>query len=97
MSHLLSALKSRPLLCDGAMGTQLFAAGLNPGECGMLWNVERPDAVRAVHAAYRAAGCDLITANTFSGTASELAKHGHADRATELNRAGARLARGQRA
>lgn len=75
------------------MGTQLFAAGLAPGDCGMLWNVEHPDRVRAVHAAYRAAGCDFITANSFGGTSSTLARHGVAARVGELNRAAARLAR----
>jgi len=92
-SDLLAALSSRPLLCDGAMGTQLFAAGLGSGDCGMLWNVERADVVRGVHAAYRNAGCDLITSNTFGGTTFELGKHGFADRAAELNPAGVRLAR----
>ena len=47
------------------MGTQLLAQGLESGECGMLWNVERPDVVRGVHEAYRQAGCRLITTNTF--------------------------------
>ena len=32
--NLLTELAARPLLCDGAMGTQLIAAGLAPGEAG---------------------------------------------------------------
>ena len=87
------ALAARLLCCDGAMGTQLLARGLAPGECGMLWNVDRPASVQQVHEAYRSAGCDLITTNTFGGTATALERHGLADRAAELNRAAARIAR----
>src|SRR5271165_1539181 len=49
MSHFLQALSSpRVLLMDGAMGTELQRAGLQPGECGALWNLNNPDQVRAV-------------------------------------------------
>ncbi|MCL6629993.1 MAG: homocysteine S-methyltransferase family protein, partial [Armatimonadetes bacterium] len=44
------------LLSDGAMGTMLQASGLKPGECPELWNVEHPDVVKDIHAAYMAAG-----------------------------------------
>ncbi len=92
MQDLLEALASHPLLCDGAMGTQLFNAGLAVGECGMLWNAEHPERVRQVHEAYLKAGCRLLTTNTFGGTAYALERHGLAARAAELNRAGARIA-----
>ena len=93
MQNLLDALASRRLLCDGAMGTQLFAAGLAVGECGMIWNAEYPEKVRRVHEDYLRSGCRLLTTNTFGGTAYALEHHGMADRAAELNRAGARIAR----
>jgi len=48
---LLQELSQRPLCCDGAMGTQLLARGLKGGDCGMVWNVERPDDVRSNHLA----------------------------------------------
>jgi len=83
----------RPLCCDGAMGTQLLARGLTSGECGMVWNVERPSDVGGIHLAYRDAGCDLITTNSFGGSRFALALHGLAARVTELNRAAARVAR----
>lgn len=91
-TNLLAALSTGPLLCDGAMGTQLFARGLMPGTCGELWNVERPDAVEAIHRAYRQAGCDLITTNTFGASGPSLDKHSLADRVESLNRAGAQAA-----
>ena len=56
---------SRIFLLDGGMGTQLQAKGLQPGEIPELWNVRRPDDVRAVHEDYFAAGSDAVYANTF--------------------------------
>lgn len=91
-SRFLDELRRRTLVCDGAMGTQLIARGLASGECGVLWNVERREDVLAIHRAYRAAGCDLITTNTFGGSPSALARHGLEERAVELNMAAARLA-----
>ncbi len=75
------------------MGTQLIARGLRSGECSVLWNSDRRDDVLAIHRAYREAGCDLITTNTFGGSPSVLARHGLEERAGELNAAAARLAR----
>lgn len=91
--QLLDELIKRPLVCDGAMGTQLLARGLCGGECGMLWNVEQPEKVGGVHQAYRTAGCDLITTNSFGGSRFALELHGLADRVAELNRAAAKIAR----
>lgn len=82
-----------PLLCDGAMGTQLMAAGLKPGEAAELWNVTRTADVEAIHRAYRDAGCEAITTNTFGGNTISLERHGLADRAAELNELAVRLAR----
>jgi 5-methyltetrahydrofolate--homocysteine methyltransferase len=90
---LLEALNQHPLCCDGAMGTQLLARGLASGTCGMLWNLDRPGDIQAVHDAYRSAGCDLITTNSFGGSASVLDRHGLSTHAAELNRAAAGLAR----
>jgi len=90
---LLNELARRPLCCDGAMGTQLLARGLKSGDCGMLWNLERPGDVGAIHQAYRSGGSDLITTNSFGGSRFALAPHGLAQRVAELNRAAAQVAR----
>jgi 5-methyltetrahydrofolate--homocysteine methyltransferase len=90
---LLDELARRPLCCDGAMGTQLLARGITSGECGMLWNLNRSGDVGSVHLAYRNAGCDLITTNSFGGSRFALERHGLAHRVAELNRAAARVAR----
>jgi len=75
------------------MGTLLQDRGLDDGGAGELWNVERPEVVRAVHEAYAAAGARILTTNTFGGTRPRLAMHGLEDRVHELSRAGAELAR----
>jgi 5-methyltetrahydrofolate--homocysteine methyltransferase len=81
------------LICDGAMGTLLQARGLQPGECPELWCVERPDDVRDVHRAYRAAGSDIAECNSFGGSRYKLRHYGLEGRATEINRAAAAVAR----
>lgn len=58
-------LKKDNVFLDGAMGTQLQLRGLKPGEIPELWNLTHPDDVKAVHAAYFAAGADIVYANTF--------------------------------
>ena len=48
MSALLEALHTRVLVGDGAMGTQLQQAGLEPGGCGEAWNLDHPERVLAI-------------------------------------------------
>ena len=81
----------RLLVADGAWGTRLQERGLEPGECPELWNVTRPQEVRAVASSYLAAGSDLILTNTFGGSPLMLRRHGLEQRTAELNAAGARL------
>ena len=81
-----------PILADGAMGTMLFEAGLTSGDSPERWNVERPDVIRGIHQAYRAAGSRILLTNTFGGNRFRLALHGLDTRVAELNEAAARLA-----
>lgn len=81
------------LIGDGAMGTALSEGGQTPGRSLELLNVEDPDAVAAVHRSFVEAGSDAIQTNTFQGSRAALERHGLGDRAAELNRAGAALAR----
>ena len=94
ITQLRQTLARRPLLGDGAMGTQLQSLGLAPGAGGELWNTAHADHVRSVHQGYLDAGADLLTTNTFGGSSCVLANHGAGARVHELNLAGARLARG---
>jgi 5-methyltetrahydrofolate--homocysteine methyltransferase len=91
-ASLLDVARSRSVLADGAMGTQLQDAGLEGGGCGELWNAEHPDRVSAIHRAYLDAGAEVILTNTFGGSRLALARHGLMDRTAELNRAGAEAA-----
>ncbi|MDI6871509.1 MAG: homocysteine S-methyltransferase family protein [Bacillota bacterium] len=82
-----------PVLLDGAMGTQLIAAGLRPGECPETWNTARPEAVRRIHQAYLEAGARVVTTNTFGANRRKLSAFGLGRAVAELNQAGVRLAR----
>ena len=95
MSHaILDALKKhRVLVSDGAMGTELSKAGLEPGECPEAWNETHPDAVRAIAKSYFDAGSDMVLTNTFGASRFKLAKFDLADRAVDLVSAGVRLAK----
>ena len=82
-----------PALLDGGMGTLLQDRGLFGGGAGELWNVERPEQVRAALEEYADAGAQWLTTNTFGGSRPRLDMHGLGDRVHELNAAAATLAR----
>lgn len=86
-----SLLADAPVITDGAWGTQLQARGLESGACPEAWNTGHPDRVEEVAGLYVEAGSDIVLTNTFGGSRITLAGHGLADRAGELNRAGAQL------
>lgn len=90
---LLEALATRRLVCDGAMGTQLFLAGLESGACGEAWNLTHPDRVLAIQRRYADAGADCIISNTFGGSRIMLRRHGHEAELADLNAAGVRITR----
>ena len=91
----------RILVLDGAMGTALQAADLNAADfggpelegCNEVLCDSRPDVVLDIHRAYLRAGADAVETNSFGGTPLVLGEYGLADRARELNRLAARLAR----
>jgi len=91
LSRLLA--EKRVVLADGAMGTSLFARGLETGGSPELWNLERPDQVRAVHQGFGDAGSDLLLTNSFGANRRRLTLHGAEDRVADLNHAAAQLAR----
>jgi 5-methyltetrahydrofolate--homocysteine methyltransferase len=87
------AIRERPLLCDGAMGTQLMLAGLEQGNCGEAWNLTHPEKVLAIQRRYVEAGADCIITNTFGGCRIMLNRHSEAEHGVAINRAGVALAR----
>ncbi|MBI2154767.1 MAG: bifunctional homocysteine S-methyltransferase/methylenetetrahydrofolate reductase [Candidatus Rokubacteria bacterium] len=92
-SPFVSRLAERPLLCDGAMGTMLYARGVPLDACFDVLNANNPDLVRSIHAEYVSAGADLIETNTFGANRFKLAVHGLDARVHEINVRGAKLAR----
>jgi len=82
-----------PLLCDGAMGTVLYARGVPLDACFDVLNLNNPRLVQGVHAEYIAAGADCIETNTFGANRFKLAIHGLESQTREVNRRGVRLAR----
>ncbi len=90
---LLEAIRERVLVGDGAMGTQLQSAGLEPGGCGEAWNVECPERVVAIQKEYVNAGSDCLITNTFGGCRIMLDRHARGDDVRAINEAGARIAR----
>jgi 5-methyltetrahydrofolate--homocysteine methyltransferase len=91
--NLMEELTARPVCGDGAMGTLLMARGMTSGACGMAWNIDRADDVKSIHDAYRAAGSQLITTNSFGGCRFVLDHHGRAADVRALNLAAAQVAR----
>ena len=96
-----AALEQRILVLDGATGTAFQAADLGPDDfggeelegCNEILVDTRPDVVRDVHRAYLRAGADIVETNTFGGTPLVLGEYGLQERALELNRRAAELAR----
>src|SRR5512132_2700691 len=90
---LLDAIGLRPLIGDGAMGTQLMLAGLEQGGCGEAWNLTHPDRVLAIQRRYVEAGTDCLITNTFGGNRLVLGRHGQSRDLAAINAAAARIAR----
>ncbi len=94
MSKFTAFMNARPILvADGAMGTMLHKAGLLLGIAPERWNLENPDAVRAVYKAYLEAGADLILTNTFGGAPARLERDNLHNQVHAINLAAAQLAR----
>ena len=89
----LEELERRVLVCDGAMGTMLYARGVFLNRSFDELNLTQPDLVTDVHHAYVRAGADVIETNTFGANRIKLSTFGLADRTAEINTEGARLAR----
>jgi homocysteine S-methyltransferase len=89
----LEEIERRVLVCDGAMGTMLYARGVFLNRSFDELNVTKPDLVAEVHHGYVRAGADVIETNTFGANRVKLATFGLADETAAINTQGARLAR----
>lgn len=89
----LEAIDQRVLVCDGAMGTMLYAKGIFLNRSFDELNITEPDLVTAVHQEYVRAGADVIETNTFGANRIKLGTFGLSDRVHAINLQGAKLAR----
>src|SRR6266540_2471705 len=93
MKTFMEALDERVLVCDGAMGTMLYAKGIFINKSFDALNVSQPDLVAEVHQEYVRAGADIIETNTFGANRIKLGSFGLADKLYAINEQGARIAR----
>jgi len=91
--RLQDVIRERPLLGDGAMGTELMRAGLEQGNCGEAWNLTHPEKVLAIQRGYAEAGSDCIITNSFGGSRIMLNRHSNADKVVPINKAAVAIAR----
>src|ERR1700728_648893 len=82
----------RTVLCDGAMGTSLYARGVFINKCFDELNLTQPELVRSVHEEYLQAGAEIIETNTFGANSFRLQRFGLQDQTRAINQAGAREA-----
>ena len=93
MKPFLEALDERVLVCDGAMGTMLYAKGVFINKSFDALNLTQPELVAEVHREYVRAGADVIETNTFGANRIKLGSFGLADKLHAINEQGARIAR----
>src|SRR5437763_16120876 len=94
MKHpLLEQLQQRPMLCDGAMGTLLYARGVPYEQCFDALNLTQPELIQGIHREYIGAGAQIIETNPFGANRAKLETHHLAARVRDINFRAVRLAR----
>ena len=93
LKSFLDSLDDRVLVCDGAMGTMLYAKGVFINKSFDALNVTQPDLVAEVHQEYVRAGADIVETNTFGANRIKLGSFGLAERLHAINEQGAKIAR----
>lgn len=94
MEHaLLQQLRQRPLLCDGAMGSLLYARGITHEQCFDALNLSQPELIAGIHREYINAGAQIIETNSFGANRAKLEAYDMAEQVRAINRGAARLAR----
>lgn len=94
MEHvILEHLRQRPLLCDGAMGTLLYARGITYEHCFDALNITQPEFIQGIHREYISAGAEIIETNTFGANRAKLEAYNLEEKVHEINARAVRLAR----
>lgn len=84
--ELIDRIHQRPLILDGATGTNLQKAGMPGGVCPELWILDHPEVILDLQRRYVEAGTDILYAPTFSGNRVKLAEYHAQDRIREINK-----------
>ena len=84
--ELYKRIEERPLILDGATGSNLQKAGMPTGVCPELWIMEHEEALIRLQEEYVEAGTDILYAPTFSGNREKLKEYGLSDRTEEINK-----------
>lgn len=94
MEHpILNQLNQRPLLCDGAMGSLLYARGVTYEQCFDALNLTQPELITGIHREYISAGAEVIETNSFGANRAKLDAYNLGDRVREINFRAVRIAR----
>src|SRR3989440_1914983 len=94
MEHtLLTQLQQRPLLCDGAMGSLLYARGITYEKCFDALNLSQPELISSIHREYINAGAQIIETNSFGANRAKLEAYNLEGQVRDINRSAVRLAR----
>ena len=86
MKPFLEAIDERVLVCDGAMGTMLYAKGVFINRCFESLNLTQPELVARCIAEYVRAGADVIETNTFGANRIKLRAFGLSEKVATINR-----------
>ncbi len=78
-------LERRPLLLDGATGTELFKRGLPPGMAPEDWVIANPRAIQQLQREYFEAGSDIVLACAFGANRIKLADQGLSGKVHDMN------------
>ena len=79
--------KQRPVILDGATGSNLMKAGMPKGVCTEQWICENPKPLQELQKAYEKAGSQIVYAPTFSANRISLKNYGLENQVEELNKA----------
>src|SRR5258707_13563919 len=92
MKHmLLEQLQQRPLLCDGAMGSLLYARGVGYEQCFDALNLSQPELIGGIHREYITAEAEIVETNSFCANRIRLATHNLEGQVRQFNHRAARL------
>ncbi|MBN2384986.1 bifunctional homocysteine S-methyltransferase/methylenetetrahydrofolate reductase [bacterium] len=86
-------LRQGVMVCDGAMGTMLYARGIYINQCFDALNLHNADLIQQIHEEYIGAGAEIIETNTFGANLFKLAAYGLENQLEAINRRGVELAR----